>query len=282
MTASTVTMPIAGRGVILATCRLVCAFVWIIFGGGTCFILAKTGFRSSGMRLIVYRGLCKIFRIEVIVHGKPADTRPTLVASNHISYLDILAYGAVAELEFVSKAEVADWPVIGSLAKLGDTVFIDRRRSQAHAAKQDMTKRISHQTHAGLMVFFPEATSGDGNRLLPFKSALFAVADSLDEDQTPDQTQDQGITVQPAAIAYTRLNGLPTGIGWRSFFSWYGDMPLGAHAWKFLQLGQATVEIVFLPPLNRHQNPNRKALAQACELAVQDGFNALLTGRRFD
>lgn len=267
-------MPTDGHGVVLAALRLILCVGWAIIGVGACFVLTKTGFRSAPMRLTVYRGLCKIFGIEVIIHGRPADARPTLIASNHISYLDILAYGAVGELEFVSKAEVADWPVIGFLAKLGNTVFVDRRRSQTQAAKQDMTERLAHDTHAGLMVFFPEATSGDGNRLLPFKSALFAVAESLDDGHS--------VTVQPAAIAYTRLNGLPTGFGWRSFFSWYGDMSLASHAWRFLQLGRTTVEIVFLPPINAEDAPNRKAMAQACERAVRDGFNGLLTGQKFN
>lgn len=206
------------------------------------------------------------------MHGAPFEGRPLLIASNHISYLDIVAYGAVGELEFVSKAEVADWPVIGFLAKLADTVFIDRRRSQTHAAKQGMTDRLAHKTHAGLMVFFPEATSGDGNRLLPFKSSLFSVAESLGTDGQ--------ITVQPAAIAYTRLNGLPTGTGWRAFFSWYGDMSLSSHAWTFLQLGRTTVEIAFLPPVSVAEMQNRKSMALACEKAIRDRFNGLLTGQK--
>lgn len=274
MTEVTSTLPIPGRGAVVAAFRLIAFAGWTVVGAGTCFALKITGFESAPMRLRVYRGICRIFGIEVIVHGKPAQARPVLIASNHISYLDILAYGAVAELEFVSKAEVAKWPVIGVLAKLGNTVFVDRRRSQTHAAKKDMSDRLAHETHAGLMVFFPEATSGDGNRMLPFKSALFAVADSLGEGDH--------IAVQPAAIAYTRLNGLPTGVGWRAFFSWYGDMPLATHAWRFLQLGRTTVEISFLPPLSTDQSENRKTMAQACERSVQDGFNGLLTGQRFE
>lgn len=274
MTSGAGTLPIGRRGPLLAAVRLCSAGVWLVFGATACFVLSITGFRSAPTRLKLYRGLCRIFGIDVIVHGTPVEDRPVLIASNHISYLDIVAYGAVGELEFVSKAEVADWPVIGFLAKLADTVFIDRRRSQTHAAKQGMTDRLGHETHAGLMVFFPEATSGDGNRLLPFKSSLFAVAETLSEDGQ--------IAVQPAAIAYTRLNGLPTGSGWRPFFSWYGDMSLGAHAWTFLQLGRTTVEIAFLPPVSVAGMANRKTMAQACENSIRDRFNGLLTGRQGD
>lgn len=272
MTAATTTLPIAGRNTLLASLRVIAFLAWTLPGAFVCVLLKVTGFNSAPMRQRVYRGICKIFGIELVVHGTPVSARPLLIASNHISYLDILAYGAVAELEFVSKAEVATWPLIGTLAKLSDTVFIDRRRSQTHAAKKDMADRLAHETHAGLMVFFPESTSGDGNRMLPFKSALFSVAESLSDTGA--------IAVQPAAIAYTRLNGLPTGRGWRAFTSWYGEMPFSSHAWRFLQLGRITVEISFLPALDAAQTENRKAMAQACERSVRDGFNGLLTGQQ--
>lgn len=254
---------LAGLG--LATTRVVLAVLWTTVGATACFVLSICRADSAGMRVILYRGLCRIFGITVVVHGEPHRSRPLLIASNHISYLDILAFGAVAELEFVSKAEVASWPVIGLLAKLGDTVFIERLRTRTLKAGQYMAARLGKNR---TLLFFPEATSGDGNRLLPFKSALFTVAHAMD-----------GVTVQPATIAYTRLNGLPVGFGWRAFFAWYGDMPLMSHAWRFLQLGQTTVEIALLPPLDNAGEMDRKDLAVATKQAVQIGFNQLLSGQ---
>ena len=255
-------------GIVLALLRLVLFVVWIVAVPGTIALFKICGFNTAPGRVIFFRGLCRIFGIDVLVHGQPSCSRPLLIASNHISYLDILAFGAVAELEFVSRADLANWPVFGMLAKLGDTVFIERKRTRTADARDDMKKRLAN--HRSL-IFFPEATSGDGNRMLPFKSALFNVAENM--------AQEHSMTVQPAAIAYTRLNGLPTGFGWRSFFAWYGNMTLGSHVWRFLQLGKTTVEIVFLEPVAISEKIDRKALASATERAVRTGFNRLQSGR---
>ena len=268
MTAAAITLPTAGGGKLLAIFRVIAFVPWTLGALITRLIVWPLGIQTAPLRVAYYRGLCKILGIEVVTHGLPQTQRPLLIASNHISYLDIIAYGAVAELEFVSKAEVAQWPVIGGLAKLADTVFIDRRRSKALAARQDMAHRLNADR---MLLFFPEATSGDGNRPLPFKSALFTVADAMNGEKK--------VMIQPSVIAYTRLNGLPTGVGWRSFFAWYGDISLSSHVWRFLQLGRTTIEIAFLPPLLMSENMDRRSIAQTTELAVRSGFARLVSGR---
>lgn len=253
----------------LAVARVAATAIWIIGFLPIVGVLRLCGAQTASLRRIFFRGLCRIVGIDLIVHGAPAEDRPVLIASNHISYLDIFAFGAACELEFVSKSEVADWPLFGLLAKMADTVFIERRRSQTQVARDLMSERMAAHR---VMVFFPEATSGDGNRLLPFKSALFSAAQDLAAGKKP-------VTLQPAAIAYTRLNGLPLGVGWRPFFAWYGDMTMLSHLWQFLQLGRTTVEIAFLPPLTETPVSDRKAMASAAENAVRGGFNALIQGR---
>ena len=268
MTTAAVTMPTAVSGIALASVRVVLVVLWIAGCLSVLTGIKVLGLNPSPVRRLFFRSLCLIFGMDVVVHGKPAEERPLLIASNHISYLDIMAFGSATELEFVSKAEVANWPVFGTLAKLGGTVFVERQRTRTVDAREGIAERLAAKRR---LVFFPEATSGDGNRLLPFKSALFTVAETM-----ADGTN---VTVQPAAIAYTRLNGLPTGFGWRAFFAWYGDMTLASHMWRFLQLGRTTVEIIFLEPISIHGNIDRKTLAYATEKAVRGGFSRLLSGR---
>ncbi len=166
-------MPVATSGVVLATLRLILFVVWTLFVVSFIALVKSLGFKTARLRRFYFSGLCWIFGIHVIVHGRMASDRPLLIASNHISYLDILVFGSTLEVEFVSKADVADWPIFGTMARIGDTVFIERRRTQTTRARDDMAKRLAD--HRSL-IFFPEATSGDGNHLLPFKSALFTVA----------------------------------------------------------------------------------------------------------
>ena len=126
------------------------------------------------------------------------------------------------------------------------------------------------------LIMFPEATSGDGNYMKPFKSALFTVAErhALGADGV-----ERAVTVQPVSLAYTRLNGMPIGVGWRPFVAWYGDMELGPHLWEITRLGRLTVEITFHAPVTLAQFTSRKELAAHCDRVTRAGFARLLAGR---
>lgn len=97
-----------------------------------------------------------------------------LVVSNHLSYLDILVFAALAPCAFVSKKEVRRWPVFGLLAAIGGTVFVDR--SKPGLAAQSVTE-MKQTLDAGVrLLLFPEGTSTGGDTVLPFKPALFESA----------------------------------------------------------------------------------------------------------
>ncbi len=117
----------------------------------------------------------------------------------------------------------------------------------------------------GRLVLFAEGTSSDGNRVLPFKSALFSVAERADTDAP--------LTIQPLSIAYTHLNGIPIGHALRPYFAWYGDMELGRHLWTFAGLGQTRIEIQLMPPVQTDAFANRRELARpgaSCSSAPTD------------
>ena len=129
------------------------------------------------------------------------------------------------------------------------------------------------------LILFPEGTSGDGNRLLPFKSALFGVAGQVPGRMTGDRATG-AVTVQPVSIAYTRLDGMPLGRALRPFFAWYGSMSLAPHLWRMLGLGRLEVVVEFHPPTNLAACGSRKALARYCEERVAEGLASALSGRR--
>ncbi len=211
----------------------------------------------------------KILGLRVIVRGAQSDATPQLIVANHISYLDIFALGGVAHGVFVAKAEISRWPVFGWMGRSGGTVFVSRRRAATRKARNEMRE---HLAAGETLIMFPEATSNDGNRIKPFKSALFDAAEKAMPDGQP-------ITVQPVSIAYTRLNSLPLGIGWRPFVAWYGDMELMPHVWQALCAGTITAEITFHAPVLSNAFGNRKALAKHCETVAGNGVARLLMGR---
>ena len=228
---------------------------------------------SAPFRRWYYRVTAKIVGLKIIVRGVQSRAKPQLVVSNHVSYFDIVVIGSQVAGDFVAKADIAKWPVFGIMAKAGRSVFIDRRRTATNNARDQIQERLD----AGdTLIMFPESTSGDGNHVKTFKSALFTVAERRVADAAG---QTHHVVVQPVSIAYTRLNGLPLGVGWRPFVAWYGDMEMAPHLWNIAKLGTITVELTFHAPVSLDDFPNRKALAAHCDQVVRTGMARLLAGR---
>lgn len=219
-----------------------------------------------------HRCCCRILGIRVREIGRPVEARPVLFAANHVSYLDITVLGSLLDASFIAKTEIAFWPLFGWLARLQRSVFIDRRACSTAKQRDSIAARLAANE---ALILFPEGTSGDGNRLLPFKSALFGVA-----DHDPRHAASGPVTVQPVSIAYTRLDGMPLGRALRPYFAWYGSMSLAPHLWRMLGLGRLEVVVEFHPPTSLAACGSRKMLARYCEERVAAGLAGALSGRR--
>lgn len=210
---------------------------------------------------------CWLSGFRITVHGDAARAPATLFVANHASYFDIPVLGSLLRASFIAKAEVATWPGFGFLARLQRTVFIERVRSRAGDQRSQITDRLADGDQ---LVLFAEGTSNNGTHVLPFKSALFAVAEAVDG---------RPVLVQPVSIAYTRTDGIPLGRTMRHWFAWYGDTDLAPHFWGALGLGTTTVEVVFHAPVTLDQFPGRKAMAEHCQRVVAAGVGACNSGR---
>jgi 1-acyl-sn-glycerol-3-phosphate acyltransferase len=215
---------------------------------------------------LVYRGLVRAVGIRIETVGQPCRDHPVLYVANHCSYLDIVALGSQLDASFIAKKEVASWPGIGRMARIAGTVFVERRPRHSRSQRDELSARLQEGRNS--LILFPEGTSSDGLGVLPFKSSLFSVAESVGPT----------LPVQPVSLAYTRLDGLPLGRGWRSHYAWYGDMDL----WMMLGLGRVTITVVYHPPVTLAQWGSRKGLAEHCEKAVRRGVIAANRGDLLD
>jgi lyso-ornithine lipid O-acyltransferase len=221
-----------------------------------------------------HRFLCLLFGVRVRMIGVPVQDEGVLMVANHTSWLDILIFSAAARVSFVAKAEVATWPLFSTLAKLQETVFVERTRRSQTAQARD---RIRDRVLAGdALVLFPEGTSNDGNRVLPFKSALMGAAEAT--VSVDDSGRERHVRVQPVSTAYVGLHGMPMGRESRPLFAWYGDMELVPHLWEALKTGPIEVVIEFHPPISVDTLGGRKELAAACEATVREGQARALAG----
>ena len=219
-----------------------------------------------------HRRALRALGVRVTVTGKPAADRPLLLTANHASWLDILVLGSLMPMSFIAKSEVAGWPVFGTLARLQRTVFVERER---RARTGDQTREIAERLGAGdAMVLFPEGTTGDGNTVLPFRSALLGAARAAMENGNHAH-----VLVQPVAIAYTRLHGLPIGRQWRPLVAWIGDEDLMPHLLGIARDGAVDVTVAFGEPIAFDRDGDRKRVTIAAETAVRRMLSAALLQR---
>lgn len=222
-----------------------------------------------------HRFLCKLVGIRVVTRGEPYKGGACLIAANHTSWLDIPIMASLQPSSFVAKSEVAGWPFFGTLARLQQTVFVEReRRTRTAHSRNEIHARIASGDR---LVLFPEGTSSDGNRVLSFKSALMSVAQLTIVNGEEDR--EDNLVVQPVSVAYVKLHGLPMGRQFRPFFAWYGDMELFPHLWEAFSLGPIDVVVEYHRPVTIREIGNRKALALYCEEACRAGVVRALTGR---
>ena len=182
------------------------------------------------------------------------DHAAQVIVANHASWLDILVLNALGPMTFVSKSEVAGWAGIGYLARATGTLFIARDRKQARQQEAMIRHRLAQGQR---LTLFPEGTSSDGLRVLPFKPTLFAALFATDSHRM----------VQPVSIRYLSPEGLD-----QRFYGWWGAMDFGPHALTVLaQTRHGTVRVVLADALDSSAFADRKALALACETAVRQG-----------
>ena len=199
---------------------------------------SRAGLRALGIRLDVA--------------GPPPPDGPLAVVANHASWLDILALGAALRVTFVSKAEVRDWPLLGRMVAAAGTVFIRRDARDARIQSDTIRARLARGDR---LLVFPEGTSSDGRRVLPFRTTLFEALRAAP-------------AVLPVTVAWHAPPGAPP-----AFYGWWGDMDFGRHLLAVLSVPrQGRVTVTRHAPIALADHPDRKALARAAEAAVRSAL----------
>jgi lyso-ornithine lipid O-acyltransferase len=219
-------------------------------------------FRRSIPRLY-HRVVCALFGVRIREVGRCNRQAPTLVLSNHVSWLDICVISALAPVVLVSKIEVAGWPVFGWLAKLQRTIFIDREaRLKTGAAATEIGQRLRD---GDTVVLYPEGTSSDGLHIMPFRSALIGAVHRARDGGAPDLQ----IAVQPVSLAYVALGGLPLDRGLRNRVAWYGDAELIPHLLGVIASGTVDVTVSWGEAMVVEPTADRKQIARDAERTVR-------------
>ena len=195
------------------------------------------------------RTVIRILGGRVSITGTPLPTGALLVA-NHVAWLDIPLLGGHSPIRFLSKQEVANWPVIGWLATCGGTLYIERGKQ---GAAQQAADGISASLRKGdLVVVFPEATTSNGLDVRPFHARLFSSA------------IEAGVPVQPIALRYRNQQGEPC-----TKVPYVDEMSMLDNLLGFLGEKTLYMEIHYLEPLQAAEY-DRKQLAGMAEAQIRE------------
>tara|TARA_B100000902_G_C27285877_1_gene904386 strand:+ start:747 stop:1601 length:855 start_codon:yes stop_codon:yes gene_type:complete len=223
------------------------------------FLYKKTGIKIPMLTVRQFWSFAslRLFGLRLRVQGKQ-DFDAGILVCNHVSWLDILAIQSSSDVVFVAKSEVKTWPGLGFLAKLADTLFVERKPQKIEMHSREAEEII---LTGETLCFFPEGTSSDGLRVLKFRSGFFQLAyNSLPENLTSDTH------IQPLSLFY-----LPNGTSEsKDFYGWWGSMSLFAHIVKVLCLSSGSIQLKFHTLISSNDYPTRKHLAKAAETVIRN------------
>lgn len=197
-----------------------------------------------------------ILNIKVTIAGDEGQLERGgyVIIANHVGYVDGIVLGSIFPIIFVSKREVKKWPVVGQWNILCGTIFINRqRKNQVGALIREMTDKLKQEAN---ILLFPEGTSTNGEKMLPFQTVPLAAP-----------LRSRSIIV-PATVTYKTINDQPVTHANRDLVYWYGDMDFVTHLWKFLRLRGVEVLVTIQPKIEcfryADNSAGRKKLAEDC------------------
>lgn len=231
------------------------------------YALARCFPKSVGYASIyfVLAIMLRIVGIRLKIKGDLFKDDSVIYLANHSSYIDLVIMCSLLPAVCVSKHEVKRWPFFGLIARLGNAIFIVR---EVRDTRANVTKIVEVLRQSRSILIFPEGTTSDGTKILPFKSSFLKVVE--------EGICDTEIMVQPITIFYSRMNGRPIALHERGIFAWYGDDTLVAHMWNLFKVKSSVVEVEYHPVIEASKIADRKRVSQMCHKVISDSFSASL------
>ncbi len=207
------------------------------------------------------RRALKVMNVEVSHSGfdpKLMAENNFLIVSNHMSYIDIMLLSSIIPCVFVTSVDMQETPFLGPMAEMGGSIFVERR----NRGQIDRDIGVMSQTlRDGLnVVVYPEGTSTDGQKLLPFKKSLLMSA------------VESGRDILPIALKYVEINGQPFSPVVADNVCWYGEMTFAPHLLGVMGLTNLKVHIEFLKPIRVSKDSTRRDLSELAFDAIHESY----------
>jgi len=235
---------------------LLAAAAFVAFAAPWTALARRAGWRRGpAASVVLHRWLCAVLRVRLRRFGEPGPGR-RLIVSNHVSWIDILALGAMEPMVFLAKKEVGAYAWTRWLVDLQGVVYVDReRRRRIPAVNAEMARRMAS---GAAVLLFPEATTSDGTRLLRFRSSHF---------EPVAQAEAQ---VQPVYLDYRAIAGIAATRHDKTAVAWYGDMTFWPSLWRLLASGGLRCDVHYGEVIAFDASADRKTLARRAETAMRE------------
>ncbi len=223
------------------------------------------------LRTYIFRSVNRHCRVILAVMGVEMEIRGSenfrpnqnyLIVANHMSYLDAILLAAYRELGFVTSVEMRETFFLGAVTELGGCIFVERRSRQNIHGEIGQVEEALEQGFS--VVVFPEATSANGQKLLPFKRPLFVAAVNA------------GKPVLPIVIQYETLDGVQIDASNGDRICWYGDMPFASHFIHLMKYNKIRVRLTVLPEIPVTPDSTRDDLTEKAFSMIQSQYQPLV------
>lgn len=202
--------------------------------------------------------LIKILGLQIKLDSRSNLNGNHLIVSNHLSYLDILVISSLKPTCFVTSVEMSQMPFVGYLCKLAGCILVERRnRKNILNEVGDISTTLDEGVTVAL---FPEATSTNGDKVLPFKRTLFHSAIKSD------------VKILPICLNYKKINNHKINIYNRDRVFWYGEMTFFDHFLKLLKLKNIVIELIMFKEINSHEIGSKEELASRTHQLISEHF----------
>ncbi len=201
---------------------------------------------------------CRTFAVRVAVINPPPQNARGLIVGNHLGFIDIIASGSIRPMLYVTSLEMRQTPVLGLLTEMAGCIYVERR---SRMGIQQELKQIINSLEQGFNVcLYPEATSHNGEHVLPFKRTLITAAAYA------------GVPILPYVFNFKSIQGEDFTLKNRDHVCWYGDIPFLVAMVKALSLKYVDVEIKFLAPFHPTPEMERAEVANKLHQMISNEF----------
>lgn len=232
--------------------------------------------RDSHKRLVRFsrntqffaRLILKVLNLDFKITNKPFDHQKFLLVSNHMGFLDIFILASCYPSVFVTSVEMRETPFLGLITELGGCIYVERR-SRLRIA-DEMYSIVESLKKGFKVVLYPEATSTNGEQVLPFKRTLMMAAAHAN------------VPIQPVVVNFRKINGEDFTVKWRDHVCWYGDISFATSMWKSAILKSVVAEIEFLEQIIATPDDDRALVAAKAHASISAKFVPVKNENRED